>query len=365
MRPPAGGPRETLKWTVLTLAIALAGGLAADALGLSAGLLIGSAVAVSAAALCGVRATIPVRLRDVAFVLIGMALGTNVAADTLSLLPQWPVTLAALAVGLVVIVWGTGLVLSRVFGLDRGTAYLSAFPGHLSFILAIAEAGVGNPRQIAIIQSVRVLLLTIVVPVFAAIAGADMLGDVAPRAPLEPRMLALLAIACTAGGFLLHAFRAPAAFVLGSMFVAIIGKLGGFYEGVLPEPLIGFSFVVMGALIGSRFTGVGWREFGRASLGGVVVTLSAVLVISVAALLCAQVVDMPFGQIWLGLAPGGLEAMGALGIALGYDTGFIAAHHTMRLLMMSIAIPLVAAAARGRRPAHEKATIDPQSGQDR
>jgi uncharacterized membrane protein AbrB (regulator of aidB expression) len=50
---------------------------------------------------------------------------------------------------------------------------------------------------------------------------------------------------------------------------------------------------------------------------------------------------MPFGQIWLGLSPGALEGMGALGIALGYDTAFIAAHHVIRLLMLSFAIPAV------------------------
>jgi uncharacterized membrane protein AbrB (regulator of aidB expression) len=55
----------------------------------------------------------------------------------------------------------------------------------------------------------------------------------------------------------------------------------------------------------------------------------------------AQLIDMPFGQIWLGLSPGALEGMGALGIALGYDTAFIAAHHVIRLLMLSFAIPAV------------------------
>jgi uncharacterized membrane protein AbrB (regulator of aidB expression) len=33
--------------------------------------------------------------------------------------------------------------------------------------------------------------------------------------------------------------------------------------------------------------------------------------------------------------------MGALGIALGFDTAFIAAHHVARLLLLTIAIPVV------------------------
>jgi uncharacterized membrane protein AbrB (regulator of aidB expression) len=50
---------------------------------------------------------------------------------------------------------------------------------------------------------------------------------------------------------------------------------------------------------------------------------------------------MSFGQIWLGLSPGGLEGMGALGIALGFDTAFIAAHHVSRLMFLTFAIPVV------------------------
>ena len=60
---------------------------------------------------------------------------------------------------------------------------------------------------------------------------------------------------------------------------------------------------------------------------------------------------MPFGQIWLGLAPGALEGMGALGIALGFDTAFIAAHHVTRLLLLTLAIPSVAHADPAQGPA--------------
>ena len=60
-------------------------------------------------------------------------------------------------------------------------------------------------------------------------------------------------------------------------------------------------------------------------------------------------VSMPVGQLWLGLSPGGLESMGALAIALGYDTAFIAAHHVARLLLLSFAIPLVVVMVNGRK----------------
>ena len=106
-------------------------------------------------------------LRDAVLVLTGMSMGAGVTRDSLALIWQWPVTLAALVVELVLIIAVTGYMLRKVFGLDRGTAHLSSFPGHLSFVMGIAAAGVGDPRQITIIQVIRILMLTTAVPIGA------------------------------------------------------------------------------------------------------------------------------------------------------------------------------------------------------
>lgn len=339
--------------TLLTLLISLAGGGLAAFAGLPAGWLMGGALAVSIAAMSGVKVRMPDRLRDVAFLLIGMSMGASVAPDTLNLLSSWPVSLAALVIELVLIVSLTGWMLARVFKLDAGTAYLSSFPGHLSLVMGIASAGVGDARQIAIIQVIRIFMLTICVPV-----GAMFL----PIAHFEPLMsskilsvgeLLLLAAGCTAFGLVFMWRKIPAGFVLGSMAAATAAKLGGLYDSAMPEPLVITTFVLTGALIGSRFAGISRREFFHASLGGLIATGMTVSIVTLVAWLVGMVIGMPYGQIWLALAPGALEGMGALGIALGYDTAFIAAHHVIRLLLLSFAIPGVVMLIRWR----ENATI--------
>lgn len=326
---------------LITLAISLAGGLVAHLAGLPAGLLMGGAVAVSIAGLAGIEARVPTQLRDTAFVVVGMTLGTNVAQDSLHLMQQWPATLIGLAVGLVLIVVLATLTLRYVFGFDLATAYLSSFPGHLSFVLGMAESGYGDSRQIAVIQSMRILLLTVLVPVVARFAPTAEFVDQSGDPVLGLVTIALLAAACAAGGFVFKLLKVPAAFVLGSMVVATTGKLMGLYEGHLPFVITGAGFVVMGALIGSRFSGTTLREIARAAVGGTVVTFICVAVISALAYGLTFVVAMPFGQIWLGLAPGALESMGALGVALGFDTAFIAAHHTARFFLLTLSVPTV------------------------
>ncbi len=39
---------------------------------------------------------------------------------------------------------------------------------------------------------------------------------------------------------------------------------------------------------------------------------------------------LPFGQLWLAYAPGGVEAMTIVAFVLGLDTAFVGTHHVVR-----------------------------------
>jgi len=328
-------------WATVTLGVSAIGGLLALAIGLPAAFLCGGALTVSLAALFGLKATILTPMRDVAFVIIGVSMGAAVDKDTLSLIGQWPISVIALLIGLALIIGGTTFALNRLLGIDRMTSFLSSCPGHLSFVIGISESGRGNTRQITVIQSIRVLILTIAIPTGVLVfSGGDL--NLPARAPDMPiiTLLALIA-ACAIGGFLMQRFRMPAGYVLGAMIVATVAKLAGIFSGSVPLPLVTFSFIFMGALIGSRFVGVTLKELRHSAWGGLMVAFLAIGIVTIAAFMVTRLVDVPFGQVWIAFSPGGLETMGALGIAFGYDTAFIAAHHTIRLLALGFAIPFI------------------------
>ncbi|WP_137151046.1 AbrB family transcriptional regulator [Devosia sp. FKR38] len=345
---------------VFTLLVSAAGGGVATLLGLPASWLMGGALAVALGSMAGLPMRMPDRLRDLAFLLVGMSMGASVAPDSLKLISSWPLSIAALAVELVLIVAATGWMLARLFRLDTGTAYLSSFPGHLSFVMGIASAGVGNPRQIVIIQVIRILMLTICVPIGAMFLPIAHFTPKVASSFLDIWQLLALAAGCAVVGLVFVRLRMPAGFVLGSMAAATVGKLAGFYSAAMPLPLVTITFILTGALIGSRFAGITRREFFAAAKGGVIATAMTVGIVSAMAGLVSLVVDMPYGQIWLGLAPGALEGMGALGVALGYDTAFIAAHHVLRLLMLTLAIPTVVLLIRRRESATMAGQTEPQ-----
>lgn len=353
---PTGRGRVVLP-TIVTLLLSAVGGWLAMLLNLPAGWLMGGALAVSAASLAGVPVAMPDWLRDVAFVLIGMSMGASVAPDSLQLMASWPISMAALALELVLIVTLTGWMLARVFKLDPGTAYLSSFPGHLSFVMGMAAAGVGQPRQIVIIQVIRILMLTIAVPIGTVFLPIDHLAPVSPGAFLSLWQLLVLAAGCTVTGMVFLWLKVPAGFVIGAMAAATAAKLGGLYVEAMPPLLTTVTFIITGALIGSRFVGITRAEVLTAAKGGVIATAMTIGIVTVVTYAVSLLVDMPFGQIWLGLSPGALEGMGALGIALGYDTAFIAAHHLMRLLLLTLAIPMVVVLIRRR----DLAAVVPQA----
>jgi membrane AbrB-like protein len=341
-----GVVRETL----VTIAISAAGGFVANAIGLPAGWLMGGALAVAIAALAGVKVGMPDWLRDATFVLTGVSMGASVARDSLSLIAQWPVTMAALVIELLLIVAGTGYMLRKLFGIDRGTAYLSSFPGHLSFVMGIAAAGVGDPRQITIIQVIRILMLTTVVPIGALFLPVGHYAPPGGQADIGWVAIVVVTTICAVVGFVATKLRVPAAYALGAMGAAMIAKFTGNFDGAMPAPLLVGAFIMVGALLGSRFGGITMTEFRKAAAGGVIATLLTVAFVTVVTFAASQLVDMPYGQIWLALAPGALEGMGALGIALGFDTAFIAAHHVARLLMLTVLVPVVALLIRERLP---------------
>ena len=55
-------------------------------------------------------------------------------------------------------------IIELYFGFDRLTAGLVSAPGHLSFVLALSEDRNADVRKVAVVQSIRVLFLSLCIP---------------------------------------------------------------------------------------------------------------------------------------------------------------------------------------------------------
>ena len=343
-----------------TLAFATAGGAALGLPGLPAGWLSGAILFTAAAALAQRPVYVPQGMARVTFVVLGITLGAAITPDTAARIATWPVSMFALAVAMSCSTLAISVYLVRVHGWDSMSALFAAAPGALSQALALAADTSADLRSVAIVQSLRVLVLTVVLPLI--MAAFAMTG--APPEPMPPLReslgeLALLIIVPTAVAMIAYRVRLPGGLIVGAMLAS--GLLHGF--GVvrinLPPIVITVAFVALGALIGSRFLGMDLarlRELLRASVGALVVGMTVAGLFAAAT---AWMLSLNFADVLIAYAPGGLEPMTILAFALHLDPAFVGAHHLWRFLYVSVMMPLaVAYVARRRQMSEESDTKD-------
>lgn len=305
-------------------------------------ILLGPALAVSLYGLAGGTAAIDPTLRNACFVILGITVGAGFDQDALGAMLRWPVAFAFMAV----VIWGIVVIcrwlLVRRFGFDRRSALLASAPGHLSFVVAIAHETGSDVARISVVQSVRLLALTIVVPFVALAMGVDVSGSIAPVGEVMALWGVPVLIVVSLGvAWVFARLSVPVPLLLGAMVTSAMGHLSGVTPGVLPGWLVLPAYLMLGALIGTRFSGVPLAQFLSGLSAGFAITVVAVVLAGLASLPVAWALGMPLAHVLVAFAPGGLETMIAMGAVLGVVPGFVAACHVARLLVLSVILPMM------------------------
>jgi membrane AbrB-like protein len=344
MPPPIPTPR-TLLATAETLVIALAGGVAFTLVGFPAGLICGSVLAVAAAALLRRPVKVPAPLARVCFVVIGIQLGAVITPDTIKSVAIWPVSIAMVIVATFAIMLVTATYLHRVHNWDRLSALLGASPGSMTQVVALSSELHANLPAIAIVQTLRVLLLTTGIPAVLALFGL-----VAPAVPIirgpaggsSVAELAVLVAVSVAAALALWRLRFPAGLLFGAMVGAGALRGSGLIHAVLPWWIGSAAILVLGALIGSRFAYTTFRlmvSYLGAAFGSFAVSL---LVSAVFALIVAYGFSFPIANVMVAFAPGALDTMMVLSLALHLDPIYVGAHHIARFIVTAFSVAIIA-----------------------
>ncbi|MEA2864987.1 MAG: uncharacterized protein QOC84_2943 [Bradyrhizobium sp.] len=323
-----------------TLVIGTAGGALFLWANLPGGLISGAMIAVGAAAIAGRPLSLPPILTQSVLVLLGISLGSLVSRQLLQHMGAYPLTIGLLALATFCSTFGSSLYLQRVHGWDQTSALLAGSPGALSQITMLAlEKGADVPA-IAVVQTVRVIILTAALPLLLALTGiASASPPAAAVAIASPVELAELIAAAVAAAMLLRLIQFPASWMFGAMIGSGVLHGAGLVEGSLPPWLRAIALVGIGALIGARFARTKPRvllSHVNAALGSfaIAIIISAVFVAVI--MLATQV---RFGDIIVAFAPGAMDAMLALALTLHIDPIFVGAHHLSRFVFVSIATP--------------------------
>jgi len=342
----------TLRHFAETMAVGAAGGALFDLARFPAGWMAGSLLCVAVAALAGRPTHVPTTVSRVFFVCLGMIIGAVATPETVRGMATWPASIAIIAVAMIAVTLAAAAYLRLVHGWDAQTALFASVPGALSQVSIIAAEREADLRAIVVVQTVRVIILAVGVPLGLTVLGlhaATTLPTSRVGALDAPLDFALLVIPSIAAAISLYRLGFSGGFFFGPMIVSAFLHGAGMIELSLPGWLAILAMIGLGAINGSRFNQTSFRMLGHylaASLGSllVVVAVAAAFVVAAEALL-----HLPMQSLVASYAPGSVDVMMILALALHLDPVFVGAHHLARIIVVSIALP-IGAHLTDRRP---------------
>jgi membrane AbrB-like protein len=151
--------------------------------------------------------------------------------------------------------------------------------------------------------------------------------------------LGLLVLASSGAALLAFRFNMPGGLIVGAMAASGILHGSGWVHAFLPVPVAICSFIVMGAMIGTRLGGADIRMLAKLGLVGIGALLVGTTVGCVFAVVVAWALNLRLADVVMAYAPGAIEAMTIIAFALHLDPVFVGVHHLARFTFMSLVLP--------------------------
>jgi membrane AbrB-like protein len=216
--------------------------------------MLGPLVTIAFLRVAGVRIGAPPGGRQLGQWIIGTTLGLYFTPHVVREVAGWWWLLAVGAVFAIGLGYGGGVLLARLAGIDRTTGVFASVPGGAAEMSVLGERFGARVDRVAAEQSLRILIVVVLVPfAFAALGlhGADAYIPGATR--FEAGGYALLMAATLGGSLLLLRLDMPNAFVLGSLAVAIPLTAMSIDLSSTPQVASNAGQCLLGCALGARF----------------------------------------------------------------------------------------------------------------
>lgn len=333
-----------------------AAGLGASAAHVPAGWLVGSMLMAVALTLLGggrhapdVRWTRPWPLRFGQVVIALLAVGPVAKSSPGELVAGLPLALLVTAVSMIA-AWFSGMWLRRRAGVDPATSVMSTLPGGASLMLAMARDVGADERFVVFAQYLRLMVVSISLPVAALILG----GSSAGGAPM-PWIGGAGGWLMVAGALLLARLvqrfvpRFPAPYIITILVVGVAAAMiAPEHVPELPRLAVVAAYVLFGVSSGSGMTVENLRAFGRALphvVGGIALVLAASG--ACGAVMWAVGLSSPLDS-YLAIAPGASELVFGF-LAEHGGAGIVVVMHVVRVLAVALLAPAVPRVVRRMR----------------
>ncbi|MCJ0764660.1 AbrB family transcriptional regulator [Variovorax terrae] len=275
---------------------------------------------------------------------IGTALGLYFTPQVTTLVAGlwWAIALGivwALVLGWLFGAWLQRVHAPRMPGLSRATTYFAGAIGGASEMTLLSEREQARTDLVASAHSLRVLLVTVLIPFAMQFSGLHGLDQLPPAVrDVQGGGFALLAVLTGVGALLMRWLGRANPWFMGALLVAMGLTMNGITLSAIPQWLSNAAQLVIGVSLGVRFTAefihTAPRWLASVALG----TLAMMLLCAGFAWLLSLGTGLHPATLILGTSPGGITEMSITAKVLQLGVPVVTALQVCRLIAVLILV---------------------------
>jgi hypothetical protein len=328
---------------ILVILVSIPSAVVADYFNIPLAWMLGPMLAVSIAALGGIKVKMPKLALSTILIVLGLHIGNYIDQNLINQMTEWVWTSAIMFIYILVSILIVSKYLQKFSGYKDKTSIFSAAPGALGPLMILAEHEKSDLSQVATSHLIRLIIIITVIPFFVVNFSSTEALEIQKFNFLDQNHfdLLILLIGSILLIFLFDKIGVPAALLSGTLVASGILQITEIASYKLPDQSINFCLLILGASVGCRFADKSLKEVARNSFHSFVATAILVTLGLFAALVATYFVDTNFLTLLLSFCPGGIYEVAVIAIAFDLDPNFVAFHHIIRLLMILFTVPLI------------------------
>ena len=328
---------------LLVILISIPSSIVADFFNVPLAWMLGPMLAISIAALNGLKVVMPKLALSGTLIILGLHIGNYIDQNLLSQMRDWIWTSIIMFFYILFSIIIVSKYLQKYSGYKQKTSIFSGAPGGLGPLLILAEYEKSDLSQVATAHLIRLIIIITLFPFvvvnFSPIEAMEIdKFDYLNQNHFHLLILLFFSIILI---LIFDKIKVPAPLLAGTLVASGILQVNEIASYKLPEISIDICLLILGASVGCRFANKTVKEVLKNTVHSFIATALLVILGIIASVIASYFVDNNFLTLLLSYCPGGIYEVAVIAIAFDLDPNFVSFHHIIRLLIILFMVPVI------------------------